>query len=217
MLNACLKHLNEKHYCPHCKKQLTCCNAPPFHVGDGLGWGSEYMYICLNDECSLFVQGWQHVETQFGHRASYRYMKLPDEKNGTPMMVASKDAFKGCEVDPESIKMQNERYAREKEALQQLATSVSEKNLTPVLTLILDEAAAKDGRKKACALLAELNDLACIDPIRNHKFKDTSIEHATNMAIQQILKANFKKECPYCAEIIKSQAKVCMHCRKDLE
>ena len=44
-------------------------------------------------------------------------MLLPGNTEGTPMMVGSKDAFKGCVIDPESIKLQDERYAREKEAV----------------------------------------------------------------------------------------------------
>ena len=132
------------------------------------------------------------------------------------MMVAGKDAFKDSEVDPESIKMQNKRYAAEKEALAKLDTCVAEKNLEPVLHLILDDAANQDGRKRACELLCEINDISCIDPIRNHKFKNESIESAANMSIQKILKTSYKKECPYCCEIIKAQAKVCLHCKRDL-
>ena len=70
MLSACKKYLDEKHYCPYCKEQLSCCSTPPIHVGDGLGWGTEAYFICLNDECSLFKNGWEHIEMQFGHRAS---------------------------------------------------------------------------------------------------------------------------------------------------
>jgi len=216
MLDSDLTYLDEKHYCPHCKKQLSCCHAPPFHVGDGLGWGSEILFICLNDNCSLYVNGWKFIEEQFGHVSSYRYMLVPGEKEGTTMMVAGKDAFKDSEVDPESIKMQNKRYAAEKEALAKLDTCVAEKNLEPVLHLILDDAANQDGRKRACELLCEINDISCIDPIRNHKFKNESIESAANMSIQKILKTSYKKECPYCCEIIKAQAKVCLHCKRDL-
>lgn len=217
MLYACQKHFDEKYFCPHCRMQLTCCSVPPFHVGDGLGWGSEYMYICLNDDCSLFVNGWRHIEEQYGHVSSYRYMQLPGEQKGTPMMVASKDAFKGCEVDTESLKLQNERYVREKEALAQLDTCVAEKNLAPVLALLIDEAAEINARKRACELLCAINDLTCIDPLRNHKFRDPSLEHGVNMAISQILKANYKKECPSCTEIVKAQAKICQHCKQGLQ
>jgi rRNA maturation endonuclease Nob1 len=31
------------------------------------------------------------------------------------------------------------------------------------------------------------------------------------------LQQNYKVECPYCAEIIKSQAKVCKHCGKEIK
>lgn len=217
MANSCLDYLDEEHYCPHCKKRLTCCNAPPFHVGDGLGWGSEILFICLNDECSLYVNGWKHIEEQFARTSSYRYMLLPGEESGTTMMVGSPDAFKGCEVDPQAIKMQNKRYVQEKEATGQLDTCVAKNDIKPVMLLILDEAADKKSREQACQLLAKFNDISCIDPIRNHKFSDPALENSANMAIRQILKANFKKECPYCTEIIKAQAGMCRFCNKELK
>jgi hypothetical protein len=217
MLDACLKYLDEEHFCPHCKEKLSCCSTPPIHVGDGLGWGTEAYFICLNDECSLFKNGWEHIEAQFGHRASYRYMLLPGNTEGTPMMVGSRDAFKGCIIDPESIKLQNERYANEKEAAAKLDTCVADKNLEPVLHLILDEAADRINREKATDLLGEINDLSCIDPLRNHTFKDINLAHRVNLAIESLLKANYKKECPDCVEIIKTQAKVCQHCGKKFE
>ena len=217
MLEACKKYLDEEHFCPHCKEKLSCCSTPPIHVGDGLGWGTEAYFICLNDECSLFKNGWEHIEAQFGHRASYRYMLLPGNSEGTPMMVGSSDAFKGCIIDPDSIKLQNERYAMEKEAAAKLDTCVADKNLQPVLHLILDEAADRKHREKAAGMLAELNDLSCIDPLRNHTFKDENLANRVNLAIQKLLKTNYKKECPDCAEIIKTQAKVCQHCGKEFE
>jgi hypothetical protein len=211
---ALLKYAEEEHYCPHCRERLSCCQAPPFHFGDGLGWGSEIFFICLSDECSLFVNSWQQFEEQYGHSASCRYMQLPGEKKGSPVMVGGKDAFKGCLVDPESIMRQDHRFAMEKEAAENLAGSVAEKNLKPALYLLLDEAAGPANRERAIEALVEINDLACIDPIRNHQFKSTRIENQANLAIQAILKANYRKECPHCAEIIKAQAKLCMHCGK---
>ena len=198
--------------CPHCNTELSCCEAPPIHIGDGLGWGSEILYICLNDYCSLFLKGWDQIEEKYGHHASYRYMQLPDSNEANVMMVGNSDAFKASVIDPEAVKKQNVRYHKEKQALKDLETCIEEKNADPVMHLILDEAANVDGRKKAIGLLAELNDLNCIDPIRNHKFRDSALESDCNMAIHQLLNANYKKECPHCMEIIKAQAKVCMHC-----
>ena len=215
MLDACRKYLDEVHYCPHCKQKLDCCSTPPIHVGDGLGWGTEAYFICLNDECPLFKGGWEHIENQFGHRASYRYMLLPGNTEGTPMMVGSTEAFKGCIIDRESLKMQDERYAKEKEAVAQLDTCVADGKLEPVLLLILDEGADRKNRERAIDLLGELNDLSCVDPIRNHNFRDDNLAHRVNLAVKNLLQKNYKKECPDCSEVIKAQAKKCQHCGKE--
>ena len=213
---SCLKYVDEVHICPHCSTQLSCCHTPPFHIGDGLGWGSEVMFVCLNDECPLFVNSWKQFEEQYGHSASCRYILLPGETKGTAMMVGSKEAFTGCIVDPEAFKKQNEQYTRMQDAIKNLDTCVEEKNLEPVLYVLLNEHADLKQRQRACDLLLELNDLSCIDPIRNHKFLHTEIEQQANMAISTMLRDNFKKECPFCSEIIKAQAKVCMHCGKEV-
>lgn len=211
-----LSALDEKKICPHCQTQLSCCEAPPFHIGDGLGWGSDILFICLNDECSLFVNGWKQIEVQYGHRSSYRYMELPGSPEGNVMMVGTKEAFKGSVVDKEALLQQNERYQAEKQAVANLPGCLDKNDTTPVMTLLLDEAASLSNREAALPYLIRLNDLGCIDPLRNHSFRDTSFEQKVTMAILTLLKTNYKKECPYCAEIIKAQAKKCMHCKEDL-
>lgn len=211
-----IKLAAEEHYCPHCNVRLTCVNTPPFHVGDGLGWGTDVFFVCLNDECSLFVNSWEQFEEQYGHSASCRYMLLPGEKKGEAMMVGSKIAFTGLEVDVESLLKQNTRHIKEKEAREQLACCIDEKNLEPALHLILDEGANLEGRKQACQCLVGLSDLSCIDPIRNHKFKNTDLEQLVNLAINKILTDQLSKECPHCAEIIKAKAKLCKHCKSEV-
>lgn len=211
-----LSRLDEVKTCPHCNQNMSCCESPPIHVGDGLGWGSDVLFICLNDGCTLFLEGWDKIEHQYGHHASYRYMELPGSPEGNYMMVGNADAFKACVIDKEDLKMQNQRYRRSKEASDELKNCVEDKNLEPVMTLLLDEAAPKGWRKAALEKLPELNDLSCVDPLRNQKFRDTSFEQKVNLAITGLLKVNFKKECPYCSEIIKAQANKCMHCKENL-
>lgn len=211
-----LSYLDEVKTCPHCNQKLSCCEAPAIHVGDGLGWGSDVLFICLNDSCSLFLKGWDKIESQYGHHASYRYMELPRSKESNVMMVGNADAFKACVINKEDILKQNTRYQKAKEAFAQLETCVEEKNLEPILTLLLDEAAKKGWRETALELLPQVNDLDCIDPLRNHTFRDTTMEQKVNLTIDALLKMNFKKECPYCSEIIKAQAKKCLHCKEDL-
>jgi hypothetical protein len=195
---------------------MSLCESPPIHVGDGLGWGSDVLFICLNDSCSLFLNGWDQIEKQYGHHASYRYMEVPGSPEGNCMMVGNADAFKACVVDKEALKNQNDRYRKAKEATQKLKTCVAENNLEPVITLLLDEGATKNVRATAAGYLVELNDLSCIDPLRNHTFRDTALEQQVNMAITELLRKNYKKECPHCSEIIKAQAKKCLHCKEDL-
>lgn len=208
--------VDEVKICPHCNQKMICCEAPQIHVGDGLGWGADVLFICLNDYCSLFLKGWQHIENQYGHHASYRYMELPGSKEANVMMVGNKQAFTGSVVDRDAIENQNVRYQKEKVATVALETCIEDKNLEAVLTILLDESAQRAAREMSIIKLAQLNDLNCIDAIRNHTFRDTSFEQKVNMIIARILQSNFKKECPECAEIIKAQAKKCMHCKADL-
>ncbi len=211
-----LSYLDEVKTCPHCQQTMSLCEAPPIHVGDGLGWGSDVLFICLNDNCSLFLKGWEQIERQYGHHASYRYMELPGSPEGNCMMVGNADAFKACVVNKEELKNQNKRYRREREAAKQLKSCVADKNLQPVITLLLDEGANKSVRFEALGYLEELNDLSCIDPLRNHTFRDPALEGKVNQIITELLKKNFKKECPHCLEIVKAQANKCMHCKENL-
>lgn len=208
----CLRLAREEHYCPHCQQRLSCCQAPPFHIGDGLGWGSEVLFICLNDECSLYVNSWQEFEDRYGHAASCRYVLTPGNEKGEAMMVGSQQAFKGSEVNVEALQKQNRRFAREKEAEAKLDGCVAVGDSAPVVYLLTDEHADLELRKRACALLAELQDLSCLDPLRNHTFRDADLEQQVNLALNHMLQKMYKKECPACSEIIKSQAASCKHC-----
>ncbi len=216
MLSTVLKYLEEKHYCPHCSGDLVLCHAPAVHVGDGLGWGSEYLFICLNDRCPLFVKGWDYIANQYGHVGSYRYMEIPNSKESYSMMVVGKEAFTGSIVDIEALKRQSERYQRQQEALACLDTCVEQNDLAPALTILLDDSARIDDRKRAVGMVTKLNDLACIEPLRNHVFKDPHLQQEVNLAIAQVLAGNFVKECPYCSELIKARATVCKHCQREL-
>ncbi|PIE58575.1 MAG: zinc ribbon domain-containing protein [Desulfobulbus propionicus] len=216
MLSTVLKYLEEKHACPHCSQELSLCHAPPIHVGDGLGWGSEYLYICLNDDCPLFVKGWQYIENQYGHVGSYRHMQLPNSKEAINMMVVGKSAFKGSVVNIDELKRQNEQYQKVKKATQALDTCIAENDLEPVLFLLTSGQANIEVLKRAVQYLVELNNLDCIEPLRNTTFRNEELAMSVNMAINKILERHYLKECPYCTELVKRRAKLCKHCHQEL-
>lgn len=216
MLEDVLRYLDEKRTCPHCKKPLTLCNAPPIHVGDGLGWGSEYLFICLNNECPLYVNGWRFIEEQYGHAGSYRHMEIPGSKETYSMMVGGETAFTGNVVDVEELRRQDERYRELQEALADLEAGEARRDTSPALTVLLNDAAPIADRKRALDCLLRLKDPSCVEPLRNHVFKHDDLDQAVNLALAAILKDNFLRECPFCAELIKARAVVCKHCGREL-
>lgn len=64
--------------CPHCGKALDKYDTPSFHFADGLGWCTDFLYVCFNDECPLYVKGKKYLWEKYGQAASYRYMVYPD-------------------------------------------------------------------------------------------------------------------------------------------
>lgn len=218
MLSAddCLRYCEMEFYCPHCNTTLSPCETPPFHIGDGLGWGAEVMFVCLNDECPPFVKGWEHIEASFGHVGSYRYMRLANEAKGEMMMVGNKMAFTGSVLDPEVIMAANKRHHQETAWAKELDTCVADKNITAIMGILLDEKASLNNKLKAMSFLIPLNDLSCIDTLRNIEFKNGDLEVQRKQAIIAILKNNFMKECPDCVEIVKNKATKCKHCGKEL-
>jgi hypothetical protein len=68
-------------------------------VPEGSTWPNEYFYVCFNDDCSYFVQGWQHMLEQQQASASYRCRLDPDSGKYVPLPVWSSDALKDSIID----------------------------------------------------------------------------------------------------------------------
>ena len=80
---------NKEPLCPHCGQEMKKLK---IHIAST--WTNEFFYICFNDECSYFVQGWERVWEQQATRASYRCRIDPDTGKGAPIPVWSYDALK---------------------------------------------------------------------------------------------------------------------------
>ena len=57
--------------CPHCKMKMEQLDSRH------LDWESPYLWVCFNDNCTLFKKGWNHMMDSYGQLVSYRFMIHP--------------------------------------------------------------------------------------------------------------------------------------------
>ena len=81
--------------CPHCGTKLALWEPPA-----DCSW-TEAQQVCVNDECSYYVRGWQWMEERYGVHASYRYRRDPSTGQSGPLPVNSPDALKDVVAQPE--------------------------------------------------------------------------------------------------------------------
>ena len=76
--------------CPHCNEKLEKWEVPetPF-----VEWASEFHYICFNDECPYFNEGWSVMAAQ-NNPCSYRFMYDPSSGGCHSIPVPTKDALR---------------------------------------------------------------------------------------------------------------------------
>ncbi|MBW2054811.1 MAG: zinc ribbon domain-containing protein, partial [Deltaproteobacteria bacterium] len=75
------KILSEKKpLCHHCGKEMSIWEVPPFSFSDGLGWGEPYLFVCFNNDCPVYLKGWDDIMDNYAHKASVRCMCYPSTK-----------------------------------------------------------------------------------------------------------------------------------------
>jgi len=75
--------------CPHCGSELLKWIPP-----EASTWDTEFQWVCFNDECSYFLNGWEHMLRTQNIKASYRYRKDPITGSSGPLPCWSQDAHK---------------------------------------------------------------------------------------------------------------------------
>ncbi len=206
----------EKPNCPHCNVEMSIWEVPPVTFSDGLGWGVPYLYICFNDECSMYQQGWENMRDNYGRNASYRCMRYPDEDKYECLPVFSPQGASGQIIDDQIVAEQEALKEKTKKGFFTLAECYREKDWNTVLSLVLDGKAPQRVRAKAAEMIGDIGETGAIEPLKSHKFGNQVLQKNVDDAVSKIHKRFFTRECPFCAEIIKKRAKICKHCSRDV-
>jgi len=66
--------------CPHCGSRLK-----KWLVPEEATWNDEFFFVCFNDDCSYYKEGWTWMKQEYNQHASYRYTFNPT--NGASMQI----------------------------------------------------------------------------------------------------------------------------------
>ena len=206
----------EKPLCPHCKKEMSIYEVPPVTFSDGLGWGTPYLFLCFNDDCSLYKQGWENLKKNYNQTASYRCMNYPGTDTFELMPVFSPMGATGQIIDDKIVAAEEALKAAIKKGFSILADCFTSKDSPAVLRLLVDPTEPAKVRLKAAEMLGDIGELEAVDALRNLKVGNDLIEKQIVQSVKKIHERHFTRDCPFCAEIIKKKAKICKHCQREV-
>lgn len=206
----------EKPKCPYCSEEMQIWEVPPINFSDGLGWGSPFLFLCVNDECSLYKEGWDNLMENYAQNASYRCCNSPGSSNFELMPVFSPQGGMGQLIDNETVLAEERLKEATKKGFNLLSECYVCKDGPAVLHILMDATEPMRVRVKAAEMIGDIGELEAIEPIRNLKVGNELLQKELEGAVTKIHQRFFTRECPFCAEIIKKRAKVCKHCGSDV-
>jgi hypothetical protein len=203
--------------CPHCGREMRVweCFSTPFTCGSR--WGSPYLYICANDQCPPFVDGWESMKKQYGRTFSYRCICYPDSRKTAMMMVYTHAEIKSGIIDEAVIASDKAKGTAEDPDVQELIRYFEAKDVNALVVALGDKKAHYKIRVKAAELLGEAGSGETIDFLSNYRFKDQRISAAVRKAIKRIHEINKTRECPFCSEIVPMGIAKCNQCGRELD
>ena len=205
-----------KPQCPHCGEEMKLWEVPPVNISDGLGWGVPYRFLCFNDDCPLYKQGWENIKDNYAHVASYRCMNYPGTEQFELMPVFSPMGAQGQIIDSQAVAAEEALKESIKKGFSILADCYVAKEGPTVLRMILDPTEPMRVRVKAAEMIGDIGETDAIEPLRNIKVGNEILQNKLQEAIGKIHFRFYTRECPFCAEIIKKRAKICKHCGQEV-
>jgi len=82
--------------CPYCGAVMKKWSVP----GDST-WEEEFHWVCFNDECEYYVNGWEWMMNKYQQEASYRCRMSPRDFHPKPLPVWSPSAHRNHIIDDE--------------------------------------------------------------------------------------------------------------------
>ncbi|WP_373497823.1 zinc ribbon domain-containing protein [Desulfococcus sp.] len=208
--------LQKRPLCKYCQQEMSIWEAPDMVIDDGLGWGTPYMFVCFNDACRLYAQGWDNIRENYGRTASYRCICYPGTENFECMSVYGPQGGHGQIIEEEALARQKEIEARIGKGLSTLEACAGESGGETALRILMDADEPMRVRVKAAEILGELGRSDAVEPLKNKKFGNDILRKRAAEAVDRIHERHFTRECPFCAEIVKKRAKICKHCGREL-
>lgn len=206
----------ERPVCPHCGNEMRIWECPETGFSCGSGWGTPYLFVCLNDQCPPFVNGWESMKKGYGRNCSYRCISFPDSQGTEMMMVFSHVDCQADVLDEAAIASDKSRGTDEDPAMEELMGCFDRRDIKALLASLFDEKAYHGVRVRAAGLIGELGLVEAIDPLQNQNYTDQHVRTSVLKAIARIHELNSTQECPHCAEIIQRQAATCSQCGREV-
>jgi hypothetical protein len=206
----------ERPVCPHCGKEMKILECHDMGLSCGSGWGTPYLFVCLNNECSPFVNGWENMKRDYGRKCSYRCICYPDSRKTEMMMVFSYVDCKSGIIDERIVAADRAKGTPEDPVVQEVFRCFESKDVNALLANLFDNKVHYKVRLKAAELIGELGLLEAVEPLQNHQFVDQRIAIRVHDAVARIHKISNTRECPYCTEIIEAGATTCSQCGRGL-
>jgi len=80
--------------CPHCESRLR-----KWQVPEDASWSEDFFFVCFNDDCPYYQQGWGWMLEHYNQRVSYRHAINPMTGAPFPLPVWSASATREMIVD----------------------------------------------------------------------------------------------------------------------